>query len=290
MTDDRCQARGPLRPRLAAAAALVALALNLAAGPVSAEDQPSLLTGFNLAEPPELAAAEQSEPRIESSRGLLALGNWTGLGTDTALLVGYQALGIGFYYVMPESISKWDESEKDNVSFSRWWDNFQNPQWDPDEWYVNAGHAYFGAAYYIRARERGFGEVPSFLYSTFASFLYEFGIECFFERPSYQDLIITPVGGTLLGAFVFEPLRNLVKAKAELRWYDHVLLVATDPLGGLNYVVERLFGIKSEIWVDARPPSVALNPPPGLRVSGPVGAQEKSRGSSGVTVELRVLW
>jgi Domain of unknown function (DUF3943) len=291
MTDDRCQVGRPLRPRRAAAAALAALALNLAAGPVSAEDQPSLLTGFNLAEPSALAAADQSEPRIESGRGWIALGDWTGLGRDTALLVGYQALGIAFYYVMPESISKWSDEEKDNVSFSRWWDNFQNPQWDPDEWYVNAGHAYFGAAYYIRARERGFGEVPSFVYAAFASFLYEFGIECFFERPSYQDMIITPVGGALLGAFVFEPLRNLVKAKAELKWYDHLLLVVSDPLGAANYVVERLLGIKSEILVDARPPGFAQNVPGGVRVNGPVGAQEKSRGSSGsVSVELRVRW
>jgi hypothetical protein len=269
----------------------MALVLTLGAGPALAQDlgenQPAFLGAFDLTEPSALAAA--GEPGSPSARDWVALGDWSGLGRDTALLVGWQLVGIGFYYVMPEGVSKWDQSEKDNVGFERYWDNFTHPQWDPDEWYVNAGHAYFGAAYYIRARDRGFGEVPSFVYSTFASLLYEFGIECFFEKPSYQDIIITPVGGTILGAFVFEPVRNWVKAKAELKWYDHALLVATDPLGGLNYMVERLFGIKSEIRVDARPPNVALSPPASLGISEPVGVPKSAR-EPGISVEMRMRW
>jgi len=111
------------------------------------------------------------------------------------------------------------------------------------------GHPYFGATYYIRARERGFDRIDSFLYSAFASALYEFGVEAMFERPSYQDLIVTPVGGALLGGFVFEPIRNWVRRKPEIRWYDHVILIATDPIGALNYVAESLMGIKSDIRV-----------------------------------------
>jgi hypothetical protein len=37
----------------------------------------------------------------------------------------------------------------------------------------------------------------------FASAPYEFGVEALFERPSYQDLFVTPIGGALLGGFVF---------------------------------------------------------------------------------------
>jgi Domain of unknown function (DUF3943) len=274
----------------AVAAALMAFMLNLAAaGPVLAGVPSALLACFDEETPLLLSEAGQPEGLATSARTWLALGDWTGLGRDTVLLVGWQTLGVAFYYVMPESVSKWSDEEKDNVSFSRYWDNFQDPVWDKDEWYVNAGHAYFGAAYYIRARERGFGEVPAFLYSAFASFLYEFGIECFFERPSYQDMIITPIGGTLLGAFVFEPVRNWIKAKAKLTWYDHVLLVASDPLGGLNYLVERLLGIKSEIRVDARPPNVALSPPAGLGINGPAGTPRSPR-DPWVSVEMRMRW
>jgi hypothetical protein len=53
------------------------------------------------------------------------------------------------------------------------------------------------------------------------SLLYEFGIEALFERPSYQDLIVTPVGGLLLGALLFEPIRihrdHLLRLCASLR-------------------------------------------------------------------------
>jgi hypothetical protein len=53
----------------------------------------------------------------------------------------------------------------------------------------------------------------------------------------------------LLGGFVFEPLRNWIRRKPELKWYDHVGLIATDPIGALNYMAESLLGIKSDIRV-----------------------------------------
>jgi len=87
------------------------------------------------------------------------------------------------------------------------------------------------------------------VYSALASAMFEFGPEAVFERPSIQDLIVTPVGGALMG-LGFEPLRAWVKGKPEPRWYGHVILVATDPIGALNSVFERLMGIKSDIRVD----------------------------------------
>jgi hypothetical protein len=81
------------------------------------------------------------------------------------------------------------------------------------------GHPYFGATYYTRARERGFDRIDSFLYSAVASTIYEFGVEAIFERPSYQDLIVTPIGGALLGGFVFEPFRNWIRRRDSAgRW------------------------------------------------------------------------
>ena len=106
------------------------------------------------------------------------------------------------------------------------------------------------ASYHPREpRERGFDRIDSFPYSALASTIYEFGVEAIFERPSYQDLLATPIGGALIGGFVFEPIRNWIKRKPELKWYDHVGLIATDPIGALNYLAERLLGIKSDIRV-----------------------------------------
>jgi hypothetical protein len=175
--------------------------------------------------------------------------DWLGLGRDTALIFSYQVVTIATFYFLPESVSKWTSEDKRNI-WSRWWNNVQSPQWDHDSAGINyVGHPYFGSAYYTRARERGFGEFDSFIYSALASAMYEFGVEALFEKPSYQDLIVTPVGGALIG-LALEPLRSWIKLKPEPKWYDHVFLAATDPIGMLNGMFERLVGIKSDLRVD----------------------------------------
>jgi hypothetical protein len=175
--------------------------------------------------------------------------DWLGLGRDTAFIFGYQVVTIGVFYVLPESVSKWSEEAKKDI-FSRWWKHVSNPAWDHDAVGINyIGHPYFGSTYYVRARERGFGEFDSFIYSALASAMYEFGVEALFERPSYQDLIVTPVGGALIG-LALEPVRNWIKLKPEPKWYDHIFLAATDPIGMLNGMFERLMGIKSDLRVD----------------------------------------
>ena len=180
--------------------------------------------------------------------------DWGGLGRDTAFFLGYQLLAAGVWFLTPESVSKWT-TEQRKTSLQQWWENVQHPQWDPDNWYVNyLGHPYFGAIAYVRARERRFGAFGGFWYAALISGLYEFGIEALFERPSYQDLIVTPVGGLLLGALLFEPIREYIQGKPQLRWYDHLTLAVTDPLGTANSLLERSLGIEPDIRVQFRPP------------------------------------
>ena len=251
------------------AISLAVISLGLAARPVLAQD-------FSDPIPPDVspwwvqAAAEDTPekkfhllPFLEDSEKPR---DWVGLTRDTALLIGYQVVGAAVLYALPSSVSKWTSNNKD-ASFEKWWEHVQNPQWDKDSGAINyLGHPYFGATYYIRARERGFDRIDSFLYAAVASTLYEYGVEAFFEPPSYQDLFVTPVGGALLGGLVFEPIRNWVFRKPEIRWYDHLILIATDPIGALNYVAENLMGIKSDI-----------------RVNVP-------RRGNGVFVEIRLPW
>jgi hypothetical protein len=222
-------------------AALIAICLGITVASASAEEP-----GFVLLPDKSLVSPDpDGEPELTRTER-----DWVGLGRDTVFLVGYQFAFIGILYAMPESITRWSDEQKE-VSFEKWWDNVQHPvMWDKDNPLGNyLGHSYIGAAYYTRARERGFGYFDSFLYSTLASAMFEFGPEALFERPSIQDLWVTPVGGTLLG-LAFEPLRNWVKKKPEPKWYDHAILIATDPIGALNRVFEGLLGIKSDIRVD----------------------------------------
>jgi hypothetical protein len=177
-----------------------------------------------------------------------ALGlDWGGLGTDTAFFLGYQVMTAGVTYLLPERVTKWTAEQK-RSSASRWWENVQQPHWDRDHWYLNyLGHPYFGAISYIRARERRVGAFGAFWYAALLSGLFEFGIEAVFERPSYQDLIVTPVAGALLGVLLFEPIRERILGKPERQWYDHLTLTLTDPLGTANSMFERLLGIEADL-------------------------------------------
>jgi hypothetical protein len=254
--------------RAAAAVAVGALLLSLATAAASAQDEPGrsavpedvhrfepdLLRGFSFL----TGETSPSHPGTDLTLGdpseSAAPGpDWGRLARDTSFLLGYQIAVIGVFYVLPEDVSKWSEEQKEDIG-SRWLNHVQHPELDKDSLFVNyVGHPYFGATYYIRARERGFGEFSSFVYSAFASTLYEFGVEALFENPSIQDLISTPIGGALIGKFIFEPVRKRIKAKPALQWYDHVALTLTDPLGALNGVFERLLGIRSDVRVDMKP-------------------------------------
>ena len=177
--------------------------------------------------------------------------DWSGIGRDTAYFAGYQFLIVGLLYVLPESVNGWSQEQKEEYSLERWKENVSNPQWDHDKWYVNyLFHPYWGATYYIRARERGFDKLESFIYSTALSVVYEFGVEALFEQPSYQDLIITSTVGTLLGMYVFEPIRETIKAKGEeQKWYDKMALILSDPLGAVSGLTDKVLGVKSSARV-----------------------------------------
>jgi Domain of unknown function (DUF3943) len=213
--------------------------------------------------------------------------DWGGLGRDTAFFLGYEVVAAGILYLLPESVTKWT-AEQRKTSMERWWDNVRHPEWDKDTWYVNyLGHPYFGAIAYTRARERQFGAFGGFSYAALLSTLYEFGIEALFERPSYQDLIVTPVGGLLIGALLFEPIRDYIKGKPELHWYDHVTLAVTDPLGTGNSIFERLFGIQTDIRVQVHLPNLAryasFDEPAARSLNRPL---EQHRQSPGIGIEF----
>ena len=183
--------------------------------------------------------------------------DWRGLGRDAAFFLGYQGVAAGILYLLPESETQWTEEQK-RTSMARWWENVQHPTWDKDNWYVNyLGHPYFGALAYTRSRERRLGAFGAFWYAALLSGLYEFGIEALFEQPSYQDLIVTPVAGALLGALLFEPIRERIRGKPERRWYDHLTMALTDPLGTANNLFGGLLGIQIETRVYIHGPAFA---------------------------------
>lgn len=241
---------------------LLSLAAALGAGPLGAEELPVAQQGTPVSagdgqgfwEDLELVAA-QAVPHAPAD-GVRLVGVPTekdaeGLKKDTLFFISYQAASLGLIYLAPESVSNWTQEDKDNVSFSKWWDNVSDPQWDTDDWWINYGlHPYWGAAYFVRARMRGYNSTESFWYSFALSSMYEFGVEAIFEEPSIQDIFVTPAFGAVLGsAFmnVREDIYEKYNAGQDLSRWDRTVLGLTDPLGWLNGKFARLFGVDSQM-------------------------------------------
>jgi hypothetical protein len=97
------------------------------------------------------------------------------------------------------------------------WNNFEDawtkpPVVDKDNAMVNyLGHPYFGALYYLSQRNYGESPLYSFLFSVFTSAAFEYFIESWSERPSVQDLVVTPVVGSILGELVFQATQAMRK-------------------------------------------------------------------------------
>lgn len=140
------------------------------------------------------------------------------LKRNTFVLVGAGVATMGFLYLMPSSFTNWEDDGKS--PFSKWWDNVSGgPVWDKDDFFLNyIAHPYVGALYYMGARSAGANAFDSFLYSfALSTFFWECGIEAFAEKPSIQDLIVTPVGGAIIGEGFYLAKRYIIEN-------DYVLL------------------------------------------------------------------
>lgn len=176
-----------------------------------------------------------------------------GRRSDTLHFLSYQGVSVAILYALPESFTGWTDEQKESYSLSQWWENVQNPEWDTDDFFLNfVAHPYWGAAYFVRSRERGYGELDSFLYSAALSASYEFGAEALFENPSIQDLIVTPVGGWLVGRYFMTVRENILADygdAGELPFGQRAVLALTDPLGGINRSVDRWFGLDQRFTI-----------------------------------------
>lgn len=172
--------------------------------------------------------------------------DWKRLWINTAVLTGAFVGSLVVLECLPEDATNWNRAEIQSVPlFQRWKDHVikEGPEWDGDKWYFNyLLHPYAGAAYFMGARSCGFNFWQSFLYSAFVSTVeWEYGIEAFMERPSIQDLFITPIVGSLIGECFYKLKRNIVSNGYRLagsKVLGNVVAFLIDPLNqflGLFY-------------------------------------------------------
>ena len=141
--------------------------------------------------------------------------NWHRMWVNTAVLTGAFVSTLFVLEMLPEDATAWNRREIESKPFyKRWADNIfrLNPEIDHDNLVFNyVLHPYAGAAYFMAARSCGFNFFQSMLYSALISTVgWEFGIEACMERPSYQDIIITPLVGSLFGELFYHAKRHIV--------------------------------------------------------------------------------
>jgi len=172
--------------------------------------------------------------------------------TETRNLSYLMAATMGLLWVLPESISKWDKEEIKNSGFlTKWKQNVsQKPVVDKDDFFINyVGHPISGAAYYTIARNLGYSKFESFGYSVMMStFFWEYGVEALAERPSIQDLILTPVLGSLLGEMFYSWAKKIQNENnGEVlgsKKLGKVILFLLNPAGGISNSINRVLNHK----------------------------------------------
>jgi hypothetical protein len=136
--------------------------------------------------------------------------------TNFALVYSAQWLVYGF--TQGSTIGK-------HGSFRNWVEYPTQPHFDNDDYDFNIHkHSVSGASYYLFYRSRGYGMKDAFLWSFASSLAFEFTVETYTERPSYQDIYQTPVFGTLLGIGLETASRHLVASSSRfIRFFGYVL-------------------------------------------------------------------
>lgn len=161
--------------------------------------------------------------------------HWKNLWVNTGVLFagGFTALGI--LELLPEDATAWNKNDGRSL-FQRYADHFRaGPVWDGDQAIFNAVlHPYAGGAYYMSARSQGFNVLGSLLYCVgISTFFWEYGIECFMEVPSMQDLIITPLGGAVVGEAFYVLKRHIVNHDYRLfgsKVFGNIVAFIIDPV------------------------------------------------------------
>ena len=173
--------------------------------------------------------------------------NWHRMWINTAVLSGAFISTLLVLECLPEDATAWNRSELQKDPFYRRW--FLNvfkrgPEWDHDNPIFNyVLHPYAGAAYFMSARSCGFNFYQSLLYSAAISTIgWEYGIEACMERPSIQDLFVTPLIGSAMGELLYKLKRHIVNHDYTLfgsRIVGNVVVFLCDPV---NEVVNLFRG------------------------------------------------
>jgi hypothetical protein len=142
-----------------------------------------------------------------------------------------------------------------------WKYNLKNGwEWDADKFGINfIGHPYSGALSYNAGRSNGYNYFASFAFSIGSSAAWEYFGEN--TRPSYNDIINTPVSGAFLGEVLYRISSNILDDRT--RGFHRVIREVTagivDPVRGINRLLQgKAFRITNREVYQEEPLNISL--------------------------------
>lgn len=176
-------------------------------------------------------------PCFDSSNKTLSLRNekasWFRKVTRaSAFVFGFEAIGVGILAAMPSHFSNWN-IKNTNVALNYTMAWTKPPVVDKDIWYINyLGHPYQGVYKFNALRSQGATFTHSAMFCIGHVLIWEYLLEASMERPSIQDLVVTPVAGVLLGELVHFGTLKMIQNK--FKWYEKAIVTIINPMFILN--------------------------------------------------------
>jgi len=168
---------------------------------------------------------------------------------------------IGVIAILPENVSQWTNEDKQFTDvqdlLKKHADNIaKGPVWDNDDWAVNyIGHPVAGSYFYVWGRQAGLSWQESAMLTTLMStFFWEYGWEAFAETPSTQDLIVTPLLGSILGEgtnYLYNCIMDNDGKIYDMKWLGSIGRGLLNPIGEMNKYLDSAFELGHiEIGID----------------------------------------
>ena len=160
-------------------------------------------------------------------------GIWKKIGRAELFIGGAELLGATVLILSPKEVTKWSHHWEQDA-----WRHVKRslsklPVWDDDNWKINfIGHPIAGSNYYNSLRSQNASIFHSFLFATAQSFIWEYFIEATAEKPSTQDLFITPIVGSILGESINQLTMNM--RRNGFNFFEKVFVIILNPMFVLN--------------------------------------------------------
>lgn len=150
-----------------------------------------------------------------------------------AIMFSVDAICFATLFAAPESFSKWDRTKILELKTNYEQTFTKPPVIDKDLWYINyVGHPLQGSYYYNAIRSQGATKLQSILFTCGHVIIWEYLIEGGMEQPSIQDLLVTPIAGSILGELTH--YATLKMSNRGFKWYEKIAVCVCNPMYAIN--------------------------------------------------------